>query len=43
MDKNSYEQSLMMQATIESIRQVYDDKIKNLTEYFTEMITWYRG
>ena len=39
MDNKSYEQILIMQATIESNRQDYDEKMKNTTEDLTGMIT----
>ena len=39
MDNNSYDQLLIMQGTIESIRQGYVEKIKKLTEYLKSMIT----
>ena len=39
MDKNSDEQLLIMQATIEANRQDYDEKMKKLTEKLTAIIT----
>ena len=39
MDNKSYEQILIMQATIESNRQDYDEKMKKTTEDLTGMIT----
>ena len=38
MDNKSYDQLLIMQATIEYIRQESDDKTKKLTEDHTEII-----
>ena len=38
MDKKSDDHILIVQDTIESNRQDYDEKMKKLTEYFTEMI-----
>ena len=38
MDNKSYDQLLIMQATIESNIQYYDEKVRNLTEALTEMI-----
>ena len=38
MDKNSDEQLLVMQATIEANRQDYDEKMKKLTEELTAII-----
>ena len=39
MDKKSDEQLLIMQATIESNKQDYDEKMKKITEDITSMIT----
>ena len=39
MDKQSDDQLLIMQASIEAIRQDSDEKMKNLKEDSTEMIT----
>ena len=39
MDINPYDQLLIMPSTIEANRQDYDDKMKNITEYLTSMIT----
>ena len=39
MDKKSYEQLLIMPATIESNKQDYDEKMKKITEDITSMIT----
>ena len=39
MDKRSDYQLFTMHATIDSNRQYYDEKMKKLTEYLTEMIT----
>ena len=39
MDNKSYFQLIIIQATSEANRQDYDDKMKNLTEYLTAMIT----
>ena len=38
MDNKSDNQLTIMQATIDSNRQYYDERIKKLTEYLTEMI-----
>ena len=38
MDNKSYNQLLIMIDTIEANRKDYDDKMKNLTEYLTEII-----
>ena len=39
MDNNSYEQLLIMQATIDANRQYSDEKTKRLTENLTEIIS----
>ena len=39
MDNNPDDQLLIMQATIEASRQYYHEKMNNLTEDLTEMIT----
>ena len=39
MDNKSDDQLLIMQATIESKRQDFDERIKKITEHPTEMIT----
>ena len=39
MDNKSYDQLLTMQATIEASRQDYDDKMKNLKQDLTGMIS----
>ena len=39
MYKKSGEQLFIMQYTIEVNKQDYDNKIKNITEYLTAMIT----
>ena len=38
MDNKSYDQLLIMQATIESNRKYYDERMKNITEHPTEII-----
>ena len=38
MDSKSYDQLLITQSTFEANRQDFDEKIKKLTEYLTEMI-----
>ena len=38
MDNKSYEQFIIMQATIEANKQDFDDKMAKLTEYFKAMI-----
>ena len=39
MDKDSNDQLLTMQATIEANRKYYNEKMKKLTKYLTAMIT----
>ena len=39
MDKNSYDQLLIMQVTIDANRQDSDEKMNNITEDLTSMIT----
>ena len=39
MDNNPDDQLLTMQATIEDNRKYYEEKMKKLTKYPTEMIT----
>ena len=39
MDKDSDKQLLITQATIEANKKESDEKMKNITEYFKEMIT----
>ena len=40
MDNKSDDHLLIMQATVEANRQYYDEKMNNLTEDFTAMITY---
>ena len=43
MDNNSYDQLLIMEATIDANRQYSDKQMKKLTAEITAMIKWMMG